>query len=100
MVSSLVTAAWSRRMPRVKECRQDRSSRSTASIHSGRPLAVAAGHHLRERGDVAGGGAQLAASGFDLAELGWLVIHLVTSRTAGGGAGGTGAVIAARSGCR
>jgi hypothetical protein len=36
-------------------------------------LPVAAGHHLGERGDVGGGGVQLRAAGFDLAELGCLV---------------------------
>ena len=35
-VSPLVTAAWSRRMPRVKECRWGRSSRSTAASQAGR----------------------------------------------------------------
>jgi hypothetical protein len=40
----------------------------------GQALAVAAGHHLGEYGDVAGDGAELRAAGFDLAELDGLVV--------------------------
>ena len=40
----------------------------------GQALAVAAGHHLREWCDVAGGGAQVRTAGFDLAELGCLLV--------------------------
>jgi hypothetical protein len=58
--------------------------RQVADLDGGDPggqaLAVAAGHHLRERGDVAGGGAQLQAAGFDLAELGCLLIGEVAAR--------------------
>jgi hypothetical protein len=52
--------------------------RQVAGVDGGDPagqvLAVAAGHHLGERGDVPGGGAQLRAAGFDPAGLGGLVV--------------------------
>ncbi len=106
----LMTAAWSRRMPRVKECRQGQVVEAGSGDPHGQALAVAAGHHLGERGDVAGGGAQARAAGFDLAELGCRLLvgevagvagyPPVTSRTAGSGGGITEAVSVARSGCR
>jgi hypothetical protein len=41
---------------------------------AGQVLAVAAGHQLGECGDVAGGGVELRAAGFELAEPGVLVV--------------------------
>jgi hypothetical protein len=40
----------------------------------GQALVVAAGHHLGEGGDVAGGSVQLRAAGLDLCQLGCLLL--------------------------
>ena len=108
-VSPLATAAWSLRMPRVKECRLGRSSWSAAAIQAGRrspwrPAIISANAVTCPAAAFSSGLRALTwlilAVSSSVRWSGWLVIQRVTSRTVGGGGGSAGAVSAARSGCR
>jgi hypothetical protein len=84
----LASAGWSRRMPAGEGMQAGQVVAFSCGDPRGQALVVAAGHHLGEGGDVAGGAFSCGLRALIFASLavspsvrwpGWLVIHRVTS---------------------